>query len=116
MSSQPQRNGRRSRITKIYQLHSLTVCNGPCRENDRLAADLERERSRMDEKGDRESHARALREARRNLTELENDLANERDEARQEQAELRRQIVILQKQVRCDVCVYTCVIWIRAHM
>jgi hypothetical protein len=71
-----------------------------CRENDRLAADLERERTRMEEKGDRDAHARALREARRNLTDLENELANERDEARQEQAELRRQIVILQKQVR----------------
>jgi hypothetical protein len=63
----------------------------------------------MEEKGDKESHARALREARRNLTELENELANERDEARQEQAELRRQIVLMQKQVCTRLGTFVCV-------
>ena len=68
------------------------------RENDKLDAELQKERARHEDRGEREAHARALREARRNLTDLENDLANEREEARQEQAELRHQIVALTRQ------------------
>lgn len=68
------------------------------RENDRLDAELQRDRAQHEDRGEREAHARAMREARRNLTELENDLANEREEARQEQAELRHQIVALTRQ------------------
>ena len=66
------------------------------RANDQLAADLERQNGNSFE---RETHSKQLREARRRVTELENELANEHEEARAEQEELRRQLVILQREV-----------------
>ncbi|KAJ1478184.1 hypothetical protein T484DRAFT_1905047 [Baffinella frigidus] len=93
-------------------------CAKLARANERLASDMarleeahgagEREREgrwlrdarvRAHGAGEREREGRSLRDARRRVAEVENDLANEREEARQEQAELRHQLVALQKQV-----------------
>ena len=68
------------------------------REHDEMAADLERMRGHANDY-DREVSTRQLKDARRRITELENALANEQEEARSEQDELRRQLVVLQREV-----------------
>lgn len=68
------------------------------RANDQLGADLERIQGQSGE-FEREATAKQLKEARRRITELENELANEQEEARAEQEELRRQLVIMQREV-----------------
>uniref|UniRef100_A0A7S4JFC1 Coiled-coil domain-containing protein 61 n=1 Tax=Guillardia theta TaxID=55529 RepID=A0A7S4JFC1_GUITH len=62
------------------------------RQNDKLASELEQLEGQVRIDVDRESLSSSLKEARRRITELENELANEREEAREEQAELRHQV------------------------
>jgi len=83
-----QRDGERARVE----------CAKLARANERLAQDMQR----LEDARDADERGRegiALREARRRAAELENELANEREEARQEQAELRHQLVVLQRQL-----------------
>uniref|UniRef100_A0A7S0HQ43 Coiled-coil domain-containing protein 61 n=1 Tax=Hanusia phi TaxID=3032 RepID=A0A7S0HQ43_9CRYP len=69
------------------------------RQNDKLHGELEQLEGQARIDVDRESLSASLKEARRKITELENELANEREEAREEQAELRHQLVVLQREV-----------------